>query len=227
MTDTSSYHPSPNASPTALVDLRAVVARGLSGEPRRPSSPCRAPTPWGLSHSATDVAGDGSVVWYTTPGHGGFKLDAAANSKVPAALRLKDGWYEEDCEAARVIVSFPELFSADRCSAAVEALREYAPDSFTAWSGHQVSSAQSVVVSAREFAEGNAGRLVATAAWGSWAVWVPDGSVGVVARPVHGGTDSWWVVDAARYRARSRHGYVIDADLDVRLGSPPEMFGTG
>ena len=35
-----------------------------------------------------------------TAGHGGIKLDAARNRKVPAVARQAGGWYEEDCQWA-------------------------------------------------------------------------------------------------------------------------------
>lgn len=65
-------------------------------------------TPWGQSQYSEQY-GIG-VVFYETPSHGGFKLATAKNNMVPVMFRNNDGWYEEDCEVWKVILTFPELF---------------------------------------------------------------------------------------------------------------------
>ena len=55
-------------------------------------------SPWGRIQHATQLApGAWSV---DTAGHGGIKLDATRNRKVPAPARQAGGWYEEDCQWA-------------------------------------------------------------------------------------------------------------------------------
>lgn len=65
-------------------------------------------TPWGKADDK-DVIADG-IVFYSTPSHGGFKVNTKQNQAIPEAFRNADGWYEEDCEALKVIYSFPWLF---------------------------------------------------------------------------------------------------------------------
>ena len=65
-------------------------------------------TPWGSLRGATIYA-DG-VLRHSTASHGGFHLDAAHNAKVHPALRVRDGWYEEDCARAAA-QAFPDLFT--------------------------------------------------------------------------------------------------------------------
>lgn len=55
-------------------------------------------SPWGPIQHVTSLApGAWSV---ETAGHGGVKLDAGRNRKVPAGARQPGGWYEEDCQWA-------------------------------------------------------------------------------------------------------------------------------
>jgi len=55
-------------------------------------------SPWGkIQHVSQLASGAWSV---STAGHGGIKLDAARNRKVPKDARQPGGWYEEDCQWA-------------------------------------------------------------------------------------------------------------------------------
>ena len=65
-------------------------------------------TPWGLADNK-EVIAEG-IVNYTTPSHGGIKLSRERQDQMHSALRLADGWYEEDCDWARVAVNFPLYF---------------------------------------------------------------------------------------------------------------------
>lgn len=61
-------------------------------------------TPWGTSQESTPF-GDG-IVFHSTAGHGGFKLDKATNAQVPELWRVPSGWYEEDVDALIVGITF-------------------------------------------------------------------------------------------------------------------------
>lgn len=51
-------------------------------------------SPWGKPHSVTEIM-DG--FWkVTTASHGGVKLSAEMNRKIPKEFRAAGGWYEED-----------------------------------------------------------------------------------------------------------------------------------
>jgi hypothetical protein len=82
-------------------------------------------TPWGKSQNTTKH-GPG-ITFYETAGHGGFKVSAKLNEQIHVAFRdplasfgkhRAKGWYEEDCDAAIVIVSFPGRFTTEQVSAA-------------------------------------------------------------------------------------------------------------
>jgi hypothetical protein len=65
-------------------------------------------TPWGTSDYRKEYAP--GIVFYGTPSHGGFKLDAAHNAQIRDEWRIEDAWYEEDCDANYVAATFPDLF---------------------------------------------------------------------------------------------------------------------
>src|SRR3972149_4268130 len=66
-------------------------------------------TPWGVADDSERIAR--GIMRYRTPGHGGDHLSARRQAEMPAALRLDDGWYEEDCDWARVALGLPQFFS--------------------------------------------------------------------------------------------------------------------
>lgn len=74
------------------------------GDPKAPR------TPWGPAQHATEHAP--GITFYSTAGHGGFYLSPARLAEMPEADRSL-GWYEEDCEAVRVLVNFPAFFTTD------------------------------------------------------------------------------------------------------------------
>jgi hypothetical protein len=92
------------------------------------------PTPWGEAiHASTWAPG---IVFYETGRHGGVKLDAARNAEMPDALRRVDGWYEEDCEAAKVLAVFGaeiEDVSEDVVEQAKATVRQWFPSQYRAW----------------------------------------------------------------------------------------------
>lgn len=72
-------------------------------------------TPWGNADWATTYAP--GIVFYSTPGHGGFHLSpdrqAELQRKFPGFVTFRGNgpaWFEEDCDACAVILTWPELF---------------------------------------------------------------------------------------------------------------------
>ena len=62
-------------------------------------------TPWGPAYTEEQLAP--GIVQVSTPSHGGLKLDAAAQQRIPQDVRNTfingPGWAEEDCEALIVL----------------------------------------------------------------------------------------------------------------------------
>ena len=88
-------------------------------------------TPWGESQSITEVAE--GVQFVKTSSHGGYKLSTERLQQMPDCLKATtafykgDGWFEEDCEWARVALAFPSLFPPKAIPAAEATMRSVYP----------------------------------------------------------------------------------------------------
>ncbi len=85
-------------------------------------------SPWGQAQSVTEIA-DG-ILSYSTSTHGGYRLSARRNASVPVVLKKATcgelgmtGWYEEDCDWAIVVYTFPECFGRRQHSQALKSLK--------------------------------------------------------------------------------------------------------
>lgn len=110
-------------------------------------------TPWGQAQNAQHIAP--GIVIVDTDGHGGVKLSPERNAAIPAPLRNRSGWYNEDGE--RYI---PEAFHADAYTKvrwgtgqtraaedirtnALEYLRDQYPDQYEKATGETILPGQS------------------------------------------------------------------------------------
>lgn len=85
-------------------------------------------SPWGtpdhITHPALGIA------FVSTPSHGGFVLDDVNNAKVPMAWREASfngnalrGYYEEDCDACMVVLTFRDAFKGKQIAPAIAAFK--------------------------------------------------------------------------------------------------------
>ena len=95
-------------------------------------------TPWGMSDHADDIVP--GIVFYSTPGHGGYRLSPEREAEMHPALRKTDptycplGWYEEDCEAALVGLAFAQLDAfKDHKACAESIVKQVYPEKYKAW----------------------------------------------------------------------------------------------
>ncbi|WP_422390134.1 DUF7007 domain-containing protein [Arthrobacter sp. N1] len=113
-------------------------------------------TPWGPADQVEHVA-DG-IAFVHTSSHGGVKLSAERNREIPAALRQRSGWYEEDAEQSVVGMYFPEEmrpqvsrgFGADRGvdewrELSTVSVRDNFPDAYEKATGLEVQPGESTV----------------------------------------------------------------------------------
>ena len=142
-------------------------------------------TPWGTAdHVEEYVPG---ITWYSTPSHGGFKLDRAKNAQVPDYMRRAGGWYEEDCDWAIVATVFPNAFighekDVAKClQSARDTLRNWPPDAYERFYGVELKPGESSTRDIRVFEAAHAGDLMVICAWGDWHEQVPEGKTGVLA----------------------------------------------
>ncbi len=130
-------HAADEAGFRAYVENVAEHHRQLPALGRRP---CESGvwTPWGFAQHG-EIYGEG-VVFFTTASHGGFKLAPERLALMPAALRAAGGWYEEDCEWAKVAIAFPDLFTESERREAERTLRHWSPACWEAVRGRQLES---------------------------------------------------------------------------------------
>ena len=101
-------------------------------------------TPWGLSDYEEDYGA--GIKFYETPHHGGFRVPAALNARVPEYLRRASGWYEEDCDWAIVARFFPEVHAklGPKAVATAEGvLKGYYPDEWERLTGLRLKPGES------------------------------------------------------------------------------------
>lgn len=79
------------------IDKPPIVREGMS-------------TLWGRAQTADVLTPWAGHV--TTAGHGGLKIDAAHNAQIPADVRARAGWYEEDVDWAIPVCMWPKLSMA-------------------------------------------------------------------------------------------------------------------
>ncbi len=75
-------------------------------------------TPWGVADHVTAIGNEG-IVSVSTPSHGGYWVPPHLDVLIDPLYRewgqrwADEGWYEEDCCAAAVVVCLPRFFSVD------------------------------------------------------------------------------------------------------------------
>ena len=136
-------------------------------------------TPWGTSQSATKY-GDG-ITFYETASHGGFHVRENRNAAMPDALRQDDGWYEEDCEACKVILAFPLHFSPKQVDGAQDTLKNWYPALYEQFYNVILRPGESMKRDEETFYREHAQDLIVVCAFGDWKEGVPKGMVGVCA----------------------------------------------
>jgi hypothetical protein len=164
----------------------------------------------------------GAGIWSVgTAGHGGVKLDRERNAAMPACLRLEGGWYEEDCEWARVALVFPGAFSPESVEMAAGTLKNWHPDIFEEFFKTTIKEGESLMRDQALFDARHKDDYVVKAAFGDWDRNVPKGMVGVVASKggsrEAGSEEAWFLVPAAEYEGRDKGGFVIDEARHKRI----------
>jgi len=174
-------------------------------------------TPWEWSQGA-EVYAEG-VVFHSTASHGGFWLDELRNAAMPAVLRVDSGWYEEDCEWAKVAFGFPDLFTAYERRLAEKTLRDTFPECWEAIHGRTLAPGESFSNDRCLFEEAHAQDWIVISAIRSET---RPGIVECIA--ARGGKRERgpfrrFLVPKAEYRA-GPHGFVIDEARHEPLEHP-------
>jgi hypothetical protein len=205
----------------AHVETIAEHRRQLQALPR-PERPMRVSTPWGAPQQSW-VYAEG-VVRHSTASHGGFHLDRRRNARVHRALSNKGGWYEEDCEWAKLAATFPDLFTDRERPSADRTLRNWYPDAWERIHGVVLQPGESRIKDERQFRLDHANDWVVVSA--VTACHRP-GFVDCVATlgGIHGaGERRRFLVPAEDYTT-GRFGYVIDETWHEPYDGPAD-FGS-
>lgn len=172
---------------------------------------------WGAIEEAEEVL---PGIWsVSTASHGGLILSDKRQETMPEALRIEGSAYEEDVDWSHVVLAFDAEFRAHSnypkayLALARDFVRCWHPDAFTAYTGEPVTEEESYIFKRRRAYQACVGELCVTAAWGSWAEWVPEGKTGVVGSVIrsvdHLGhatyedARQYALVDTKAYEARS------------------------
>ena len=194
-------------------------------------------TPWGAPEAATQIL---PGIWEVrTPSHGGMMLSDERQAAMPEALRNDRSSYEEDVDWALVVSAFADefrssalRFSLHHVDLARQMVRTWHPGRYTAHTGKVVPVNECPTLRRRAAALAAVGELVTTTAWGSWADWVPDGMVGVLAKRVRE-VDAlgfaryfdervWALVDKAAYAARNEVTLLASLSPQILEGDPTQ-----
>lgn len=167
----------------------------------------RIETPWGRPDDSEQYAE--GVVLHATPSHGGFKLDEIRNAQVPEALRHPEGWYEEDCDWAKVAVAFPALFTDREWRQADDTVRHQWPEYWESVHGRELSPGESREKDRRLFHEAHAGDWIVVSAVGSGDHPGMTECVATLGGLRGGGRTRTFLVPSDEY-GPGRFGFVID-----------------
>jgi hypothetical protein len=179
-------------------------------------------TPWGKSDYSSPLAP--GIISYGTPSHGGIHVSPTKNILIPEYMRNKDGWYEEDCEWAKVATVFPDLFSPKDRDLAKNTLKSWLPDAYEKFYGVIIPPGESFAKDQRQFHIDHANDFVVSSASGDWKEGVPKGMVKchAVKGPVVDGIqvtndEGVFLVPEKEYQLRGHFGFVIDPEKHQKL----------
>ncbi len=127
---------------------------------RKTVTPQHKMTIWGKPQSCEEYGG--GVFFYSTASHGGYKV--TRQKAMPEALRNETGWYEEDCEWARVALGLPDFFTAYEKKVAERTLRAYEPNVWEAFYGRTLLPGESRARDDERFLEANKDKLLVISA---------------------------------------------------------------
>ena len=134
-------------------------------------------TPWGLSQAKQNFAV--GINFYSTASHGGFKVSTKKNELIPEYMRNSNGWYEEDCDWAKVVVVFNEYFEIEAYNDACNTLRNWFPDEYEQFFNTVLQEGESRKRDEDLARIRNMNDFVVKWAKGDWDKNVPKGMVGV------------------------------------------------
>ncbi len=168
-------------------------------------------TPWGKSDYQKEVTKE--IVFHATPGHGGYKVYDKQNKRIPDYMRKDQGWYEEDCEWALVVVSLPEFFPEKTVLEAKNTFRNWFPKEYEQFYGVTLAPGESYINDHNNFDKAHENDMVVVSALGT------DNHM-VICMATKGGKRSheewnhpkWYLITSEKYSTRKGFSYVIQPE---------------
>jgi hypothetical protein len=177
-------------------------------------------SPWGdiqyLDHMAIGIDR------VSTASHGGIKLSAERNRRMPDEFRQRGGWYEEDCEAAMPMWIFADElgYDEDRQNEVKDVVIHWFPNEYEEFTGEIIPPGGSRTKDERTFYRDHANDLIC-----EWALSNGDGTVRVGARRGgranidRSGKTYLYDLPTEVYETRCEFGFVIDETQYEPIGS--------
>lgn len=177
--------------------------------------------PWGKVQTVEQFAPE--VFSVSTAGHGGMKLLGAMQRNMPASLKVKGGWYEEDAEWSKVATAYPDLFTSFERRHGEKTLRNSYPEAWEEFYGLKLKEGESVQRDQETFNERHKDDLIVTSALyssehpGFTEVWAQKGPRTFSYTGKEEPQYQFLVADD-EYKARGPFGFVIDPDRHQQIG---------
>jgi hypothetical protein len=178
-------------------------------------------SPWGTVDYSSELAR--GIVSVGTAGHGGIKLSPERNRVIPAGLKERAGWYEEDAASSIVGMYFPEAFPNWTQEKFEQSVKDWFPDGWELATGKHLRPGDSRNRDRDVWAESHAGDFVMTSASSRGDM------VEITARRGSDDTRATFLVPTDEYRGRSlddergRDGrFVIDTARHEQVVKEPE-----
>ena len=171
--------------------------------PRR----CSTATPWGKADWS--VVYRRGIVQYSTPGHGGVHVSPKLNAVMPDHLRINDGWYEHDSDMAKVILSFPDVFTEKQVADAAETLKNWDWRAYEIQYGVTLNPGESYKKDEYLFLEAHKDDLIVVSAS---TIYKTDlvRCIAVIGGNRENKVRKEFIVGKDEYAARNHFGFVID-----------------
>lgn len=174
-------------------------------------------TPWGIADQSKKFAR--GIVFYSTPGHGGFKITEKRFQEMPECFRDARPkskyylWFEEDNEQCLLLLAFPSFFDEKYIQFAKDTLRNHYPDAYETHYNEIIPEGESLEKDRRIFEERNKNNLVVIIANTSDTYPKMVETVATIGGKWEDDTqDRFFLVPTEEYQSRSRFGFVIDPE---------------
>jgi len=172
-------------------------------------------TPWGMADQSKKIAR--GIVFYSTPGHGGFKITEKRFQEMPDAIKKAIPkhryylWFEKDDAFCLVMLSFPSFFQESDIDCAKKTLKNWYPDIYEAFFEEIIPEGESLEKDNRLFLERNKDNYVVISASCNDSAPELVRAIATKGGQRDDGVErKIFLVPVSEYRERSRFGFVID-----------------